>query len=162
MNKFVRGLPEINPQKEEEIIQDTLARFPGQVTREHLQKLIAENKASEVWLNDTYQVNVYDLSDQYEGFPVKWLSIKRLDKEPCRDWRDFQEIKNQLVGPECEGIELYPAESRLADTSNQYHLWCIADPRYRFPFGWFTRCVDYTSSRHSKQRGLSNEKAFTR
>jgi hypothetical protein len=35
------------------------------------------------------------------------------------DWRDLQRIKNQLVGPECEAVELYPAESRKVDTANQ-------------------------------------------
>jgi hypothetical protein len=67
---------------------------------------------------------------------VIWLSIKRNDKTPCRSWRDFQDIKNQLVGPENEAIEIFPAESRLIDTSNQYHLWAFSDPNYRLPFGF--------------------------
>jgi len=50
------------------------------------------------------------------------LSIKRLDKHPVRDWRHFQRIKNELIGEENEAVELYPAQSRLVDTTNQYHL----------------------------------------
>lgn len=53
------------------------------------------------------------------------LSIRRQDRQPCRDWRDFQRIKNQLAGPEYEAMEIYPAESRLVDMANQYHLWCF-------------------------------------
>jgi multidrug resistance efflux pump len=52
-----------------------------------------------------------------------------------------QQIKNELVGEECEGIELYPAESRKVDTSNKYHMWCIADPAFRFPVGFRERDV---------------------
>src|ERR1043165_2191444 len=52
-----------------------------------------------------------------------WLSIHNLKKTADHDWRDYQRIKNELVGPEAEGVELYPAESRLVDTSNQFHLY---------------------------------------
>lgn len=48
----------------------------------------------------------------------------------------MQRIKNQLAGAECEAIELYPAESRLVDSANQFHLWCLDDPTVRFPFGY--------------------------
>lgn len=84
--------------------------------------------------NDTYQVNVRKFT-----FPIGetvHLSIKRIDRQPIHDWRDLQAIKNQIVGPECEAVELYPAESRLVDTANQFHLWCCPDPSFRFPFGF--------------------------
>ena len=42
------------------------------------------------------------------------------------------------MGPECEGLELYPAEARLIDGSNQFHLWVCSDPNVRFPFGMTT------------------------
>jgi len=76
---------------------------------------------SVAWKNDTYTVAVRDHS--YGCQTLKHLSIKRNDREVIHDWRDLQEIKNMLVGKECEGIEIYPAESRLVDTANQYHLW---------------------------------------
>jgi hypothetical protein len=53
------------------------------------------------------------------------LGISSLDGTARHDWRDFQGIKNQLAGPECEAFELYPAESRLMDPSNYYTLWCF-------------------------------------
>lgn len=37
----------------------------------------------------------------------------------------MQAIKNQLAGAECEGFELFPAESRLLDPSNYYTMWCF-------------------------------------
>jgi hypothetical protein len=60
-----------------------------------------------------------------EGVPhaIIWLSIRNNDRSTRRDWRDFQRIKNELVGPEYEMVEIYPSESHKVDTSNQYHLW---------------------------------------
>jgi hypothetical protein len=70
------------------------------------------------------------------------LSIRRNDREPIMDWRDLQAIKNQLVGCECEAVQLFPAESRLVDSANQYHLLALADPGARFGFGFMFRAVD--------------------
>ena len=96
----------------------------------------------EIWTNSTYQVFVYRKCDRGKGFPeVIWLSIKRNDREPIHDWRSLQEIKNQVVGPEHEGFEIYPKESRLVDTSNQYHLWVFADKENQIPVGWQSREV---------------------
>lgn len=64
-------------------------------------------------------------------------------------------IKNALVGPEHEAIELYPAESRKVDSANQYHLWALLDPEVRFPIGWKTRMVSDAQVGQSKQRKLS-------
>ena len=90
-----------------------------------------------VWKNDLYQVNVDEVADGWTH-----LSVKRIDKAPARDWRHFQRIKTELCGPEREAIELYPAESRLVDTANQYHLW-VLPPGLRMPIGYdFGRKVD--------------------
>ena len=67
--------------------------------------------------------------------------IKRRDKAPVHDWRDLQVIKNLIVGPEHEGFEIYPAESRLVDTANQYHVFVFLDPKVRLPVGFRTREV---------------------
>ena len=53
------------------------------------------------------------------------LGISAHDGTARHDWREFQWIKNQLAGEECEAVELYPAESRLLDPSNYYSLWCF-------------------------------------
>lgn len=95
-----------------------------------------------VWRNEIYEVWAYELGDGGGMHPpMVWLSIKRHDREPLRDWRELQRIKNELVGRECEAVELFPAESRLVDTSNQFHLWCLTNKRDRFPFGYQARAV---------------------
>jgi len=51
-------------------------------------------------------------------------------------------------------VELFPAESRLVDTSNTYHLWVHHDPTYRFPVGLHHRLVA------SEAIGLAKQRAF--
>jgi len=75
-----------------------------------------------IFINNIYQVN---LEESKDGF-VK-LSIKRRDKQAIHDWRDLQRIKNEIVGKEREAFEIYPAESRLVDTANQYWLWVFPE-----------------------------------
>lgn len=110
--------------------------------------------------NDTYQVLVRE-TNTGDGWPeMLHLSIRRLDREPIHDWRDLQEIKNQLVGEGHEALELYPAEDRRVDTSNQYHLWVVKDGALRFPFGFTNRAVDDTFTLGaSKQRPLAPSSA---
>ena len=116
--------------------------LPIDQMREYMEN---ERKASNIVLNSIYQVDVRDC-DPVPGWPkMKWLSIKRIDRKPIGDerFRDFQRIKNELVGPECEAVELYPAESRLVDTANQYHLWAVVEPAHQFPFGFGERVTSY-------------------
>ncbi len=80
------------------------------------------------WCNDTYVVAVRRHEDDpvfgTRGGMIQ-LGVSSLDGSARHDWRDFQAIKNQFAGPECEAFELYPAESRLLDPSNYYTLWCF-------------------------------------
>lgn len=73
---------------------------------------------SAAWSNDVYQVLVRDLEGGWTH-----LSIKRHDRRAVRDWRHLQSIKNEVCGLERWGMEMFPPESRLVDTSNEYHLF---------------------------------------
>lgn len=91
------------------------------------------------FMNNRYLVLVRRAENAQPFGHVWHLSIRRNDRGAARDWRDFQRIKNELVGEETEAVEIFPAESRLVDESNQYHLWCF--PAYRLPFGFDVRSV---------------------
>jgi len=109
----------------------------------------------EVYRNSKYQVIKKQIDTRVEESEMVWLSIKRIDREIIHDWRELQNIKNEIVGRYCEGIEIYPAESRLVDTANQYHLWVFVNPQYRIPFGMNTRIVtDKGMLDGAKQRTL--------
>ncbi len=88
-----------------------------------------------------------------EPWPAMFhISIRRNDREPIHDWSDLQRIKNEIVGPENEAVELYPAESRLLDAANQFHMFVLEDAKIRFPFGYEERVVSESSIGGSKQR----------
>lgn len=114
-----------------------------------------EARNTTYWINELYQV----ARRVFPGSPLVQLNIRRRDgRSLFRDWRHFQEIKNQLVGEECEGVELYPAESRLVDTSNKYHIWCHTDPEFRFPLGFGYRHVEDADRKRNKIPGIRQRK----
>jgi hypothetical protein len=114
-------------------------------------ELFDKTNADKVFVNSKYQVIIRcDEKGNLDGW--LWLSIKRKDREVIRDWREFQEIKNLICGKEREGLELYPAESRLVDSSNQYHIFVMPKGE-KFPFGYTQRLVvEGHNSGVSKQR----------
>lgn len=98
----------------------------------------------QVWSNDVYQVivrprSIYDSVGALVG-EVLWLSVKTHTRRPIRDWRHLQQIKNEVAGPEREACEIFPAESRLVDTSNEFHLFVLPFGE-RFPFGYQQRDI---------------------
>lgn len=104
----------------------------------------------EVWINNLYTVIYRDIKGDPEDLAavdMTHLSIRRNDRRPVTDWRHKQMIKNQLCGPEREAVEVYPAESRLVDASNQFHLWVYPEG-HRLPFGYKARAV--MAGGHSK------------
>jgi hypothetical protein len=110
--------------------------LPNPVEKLYLvEKTIQQCMAPQVFVNDTYRVKMR------KSPPIVHLDLSRHDGQPITCWRELQQIKNELVGPECEGVELFPAESRLVDTSHQYHLWVVEDAGFRFPLGFKKRMV---------------------
>lgn len=100
-----------------------------------LMRILQGNEPVEVYENPTYEVT---LRTYNEGWPFgggKWalIGICSIDGAPRHDWRDFQRIKNDLVGSDWEAVELYPDEQRLLDPSNYYMLWCAP----KIPIGKF-------------------------
>jgi hypothetical protein len=108
------------------------------------------------WKNSRYTVWVYELPEGPWG-DVTHLSIKRNDKEAIHDWRDLQRIKNEVTDPRREAVEIYPAEARLTDTANQYHLWVLALGKI-IPIGFHDgRVVSGKPGLQAKQRPFEQE-----
>jgi len=124
------------------------------------------NPKEEIWSNDKYCVHVnrglklLEQPKNEEPVLLTHLSIKsHRNSAEDHDWRDYQEIKNQLVGEENEGFELYPRESRLVDTCNQFHMFVFEDPKHGMPIGFFERCViEHMPHQGSTQRPWPNDK----
>lgn len=103
-----------------------------------------------VYESEDYRVMRYGLPDH----GMIQLTIQNMDKSAKHDWRDFQEIKNAIVGPEYEAAELYPAESRKHDIGNAFHLFVLEGERARFRFGAPDRRVSNHPPSGYEQRPL--------
>jgi hypothetical protein len=104
----------------------------------------------EVWLNDIHVVH----ATLREDGSVRRLSIRRLDWAAATDWREKQEIKNHICGPDIEAVELFPADSRVVDTQNWFHLW-VLPPGESFSFG-------FKDGRKSDERHYDVQRPFER
>ena len=101
--------------------------------------------------NSRYQVLV-NFEEAAPGWPpMVHLKIKAHDKRCVRDWRDLQRVKNEVCGTESEGVELYPAEGRLVDEVNEFHIF-VLHPATGFPFGHERRATA-TSEQAAKDHG---------
>jgi len=124
-----------------QLAQLNVERLPSDLQEKA--KQFAVLKGQRFWRNHKYTVaeRRFVLYDR-EGQPAQecvHLSIHDDARSANRDWRDFQRIKNDIIGPEEEALELYPAESRMVDCSNEWHLWCLLGVRW--PFGFDERLV---------------------
>ncbi len=100
---------------------------------EKLSWIEARVRESASWL--LYRNNLYLVVIEMTA-PLIHVCIRRHDGKPCANWNHLQQIKSELIGPEHEAVQLFPAESRLINTTNEYHLWVHPTPGYRFPFGF--------------------------
>lgn len=100
-----------SPERLRQLIESA-CRLRPEMARADVEMLVKSiANLGELWANDLYQVHVMRWPPQAPiPHPIVHLSIRRMDRQGARDWRHFQAIKNQIVGPECEAIELYPAE----------------------------------------------------
>ena len=109
----------------------------------------------EVYANNRYTVHKETVPPERHGFgdiELTWLSIKANDDSARHDWREFQQIKNELCGTEREAMEIYPAEYRLVDGANQVHLWGFPEGT-GIPCGWWDRIVvEDNSTQFGSQR----------
>jgi hypothetical protein len=120
---------------------------------------VEDFNADMVFVNNRYTVYIREFKwsevEEDEVVGVH-LSFKRNDKEVMNspdDWRDKMRIKNELAGDECEAVELFPAMSRLTDSANQYHLWCLPAGR-KFPCGYLDRIVEDRTTFTAKDKAV--------
>jgi len=130
------------------------------MTRKQAKETIKSAEPESLFINDKYVVSVFKNEPHGFGSDVTvWhLSIRRQDREACEDWRDFQQIKNEICGNEREGLELYPAESRVMDAANQYHIFVIMNDGFLIPVGY----TDYTDGNGKRDDGAKLGKAKQR
>ena len=117
------------------------AKHYGQTEAEARAFLDDYHSRCRYFINEIYQVQAQEYAPG-----CLHLNIRRRDGGMVKDWRHFQQIKNEIAGPEREAVELYPAESRLVDSANKWHLW-VQPPGVQIGVGWPTRDVSYEENR---------------
>lgn len=103
-------------QKRVEVAKTVRAKFPD-ISDEALDDLISD----ETWGNDRYTVNLHFLDGDRDGFVE--VGVHNHNRTPHVSWRHLQQIKNEVLGPDREAVQLFPAEDRLVDTANEYWLY---------------------------------------
>ena len=150
----------VTPRSEEHLTKEAekIVKSYPHMTIEQAKMGLHRDIYAEIYVNDIYQVAVYRNEeadelvhlDELKG-RCTWLSIKRRDKRPVNNWQDMQTIKNRLVGVDCDAIQIFPAESRMVNMANQYHLIVLPSDA-SLPFGWGRRSVD-TENRNAEPNG---------
>ena len=155
MDKFVKtnasNYSDLPMKKRFEVVQKQAEQLGSKITYKQAKAIYRDANVGTIYINDTYQVQhcvgneVHDCIDSLKG-QIDYLSIKRRDKKPCRNWSDFQQIKNMICknGENRFAVEVYPPEKFLVNTSNQYHLWVFADG-VDLGFGFKERYVNKTN-----------------
>src|SRR4051812_15134474 len=113
--------------------------------------------------NDRYTATVSDVPNTKDPSapPAMCIGIHSHTRSAvgAHDWRHLQRIKNDIAGPEREAIELYPAESRLMDTANEFWLW-VAPEGWEVPWGFFSpRHVTDTAGLRGDEPGITEQAA---
>lgn len=85
------------------------------------------------YCNSMFSVQVYgSLYAHSDGSCVRgcrltWLGIRRHD-EGRPSWADLQRIKNEILGPEAEAVQVMPPVSLLVDQVDMYWLMSAEPP----------------------------------
>lgn len=65
---------------------------------------------------------------------ITHLWVQRHDEGTGVTWSDLQRIKDEIVGSERVGLQVYPPQSELIDQANMYHVWVLPEG-FALPFG---------------------------
>lgn len=115
--------------------------------------------SDETWWSPQYQAVVRYAQSAEEDAPqgregLLHVSIHRHDRSPMRNWRHLQQIKNEIAGEDRWGVEVFPPESYLVDSANEYHLY-VMPVNADIPFAFHESIVssDEQVEAYNEQRG---------
>lgn len=103
-----------------------------EITPEERAKYPAIRDIAQAFYNDVYSVQVYLVHTEIGR--VQHLIVRGQHNNQEPPWRDMQRIKDELCGPECEALQVYPKAGDVVDQADVYHLW-VLPPDKPIPFG---------------------------
>jgi len=77
--------------------------------------------------NDHYRVYVKEYDKRRAHGAVTRLMVVHKGEPFDTRWADYQRIKNEVCGPDREGVEFYPRDRDLRDHGNGYHIWVLPE-----------------------------------
>jgi hypothetical protein len=143
--QFRNSLPNLD-----EFVEKTMPEYLCSRDEAVMQFYVYLHEDFDVFENEQYQVQRFPRDD----VGMVQLSIHNNDGSATHDWRDMQDIKNTIMGPDYEAVELYPSEFRKRDIGNVYHLFVHSVEGKRFPFGAQGRRVSNDAPEKYSQRPL--------
>lgn len=70
--------------------------------------------------NGYFKVTLWDEEDGIGN--LTYMTVSRADRKPVTGWDDLQRIKNELVGENRIGIEIYSKKEQLFEAANVRHV----------------------------------------
>jgi hypothetical protein len=109
-------------------------RASGQWGEWEMQTFLPGTVGLSGWLVDittAYKNRVFAILHRPAEAGVHHLAVSSLSGiRPT--WHEMQRIKNDLAGPDCTAIEVYPAQRDVVDEADMFHIWVL---RGKLPFG---------------------------
>lgn len=90
------------------------------------------NRITRAFSNMVLSVQISE--EETEWGTVLHLWVRRNDQGTGVTWADLQRVKDEIVGPERTGVQVFPAQADLVDAANIYHVWVLPEG-FRLPFG---------------------------
>jgi len=75
------------------------------------------------WRNSFYTVFRKELEPEVGLEGSVRLSIRRNDGRAIREWKHLYRVKNEVVNPEREAVEIFPPQSMLSSMDHEHHLF---------------------------------------
>lgn len=80
------------------------------------------DELNRAYINGEYAVLVRTINTEWGK--IRHAAIRNVNSTDI-SWAQKQEIKDKIFGKHKIGIEVYPAEEKLVDAANMYHLWIL-------------------------------------
>jgi hypothetical protein len=79
----------------------------------------------EYLINDEYRILIAETEEFLH------IRIRRLDDKPITEYQLFQDIKNEFIGKDKVGVQVFPKVGDYIDNTNTYHIfhWMKNEPR---------------------------------
>ena len=112
------------PLKDEEI--GNAAKMWGCTSNAEARRLLHSQRVRcQQYEDDDHEVTVAPINTS----KMVQVVVRRKDGEKIEDhWQTLQRIKNDVLGANWFGYEVYPSQVYVIDTANAYHLWCTPYP----------------------------------